>query len=186
MVCPWRVRVSHGVRRPSFGRGCEESFARRPCEMTPTLRFPFLSFCILSGLLLTATQFGLAQNAAAVPNALTFENNFFVTGDYAVGGVGLVGQANKTYPGYAVGTISIGADTNPGVKGTNNSVPAGTEIVAALVYWQSIELIGGATGQNGFFRPVFNGGPTTGYVMQGTPVPNPNGTVYWDGSGCTT
>ena len=154
--------------------------------MTPTLKFPFLSFCILSGLLLTATQFGLAQNAAAVPNALTFENNFFVTGDYAVGGVSLVGQANKTYPGYAVGTISIGADTNPGVKGTNNSVPAGAEIVAALVYWQTIELIGGATGQNGFFRPVFNGGPTKGYVMQGTPVPNPNGTVYWDGSGCTT
>jgi len=154
--------------------------------MTPTLKFPFLSFCILSGLLLAATQFGLAQNAAAVPNALTFENNFFVTGDYAVGGVGLVGQANKTYQGYAVGTISIGADTNPGVKGTNNSVPAGAEIIAALVYWQTIEQIGGSTGQNGFFRPVFNGGPATGYVMQGTPVPNPNGTVYWNGSGCTT
>src|SRR6266853_324227 len=87
--------------------------------------------------------------------------------------------------GYAVGTISMGADKNPGVAG-NNSVPKGAEIVAALVYWQTIEQIGGVTGQNGFFRPVFPGGPATGYVMPGTPVPNPNGTVYWNGTGCTT
>src|SRR4029077_10137210 len=140
---------------------------------------------LLLGLLSTAAQLCFAQDAGATPNALNFGNNFFVTGDYAVGGVGLVGQANKIYPGYAVGTISMGADKNPGVAG-NNSVPTGAEIVAALVYWQTIEIIGGATGQNGFFRPVFSGGLATGYEMQGTPIPNPNGTVYWNGTGCTT
>src|SRR6476661_3559281 len=110
------------------------------------------------GLLLAVVlpQPGFAQSASASNPPLNFGNNFFVTGDYAVGGVSLIGQSNKIYQGYAVGTISIGNDQNPGVKGANNSVPAGAEIVAALVYWQTIEMIGGATGQNGFFRPVFS------------------------------
>jgi Bacterial Ig-like domain (group 3) len=155
-------------------------------EAAMSRKIQFICLFVLLGLISTALQSAFAQDAGTAPNALTFENNFFVTGDYAVGGVGLAGQANKIYPGYAVGTISMGADTNPGVKGANNSVPAGAEIVAALVYWQTVEIIGGATGQNGFFRPVFSGGPATGYVMPGTPVPNPNGTVYWNGTGCTT
>src|ERR1700752_4658574 len=108
----------------------------------PICKMQFVCLFVLLGLISTATPSGFAQNAAGAHNALQFDNNFFVTGDYAVGGVGLVGQANKIYPGYAVGTISMGADTNPGVKGANNSVPAGAEIVAALVYWQTIEIIG--------------------------------------------
>src|SRR6266446_4221369 len=155
-------------------------------EAAMSRKIQFVCLFILLGLLSTAAQLCFAQDAGATPNALNFGNNFFVTGDYAVGGVGLAGQANKIYPGYAVGTISMGADKNPGVKGANNSVPAGAEIVAALVYWQTIELIGGSTGQNGFFRPVFSGGPATGYAMQGTPLKNPNGRVYWDGTGCST
>src|SRR6266851_3512717 len=142
---------------------------------------------IALGLLLAFgfAQTAAAQSATAADPPLTFGNNFFVTGDYAIGGVSLIGQSNKIYQGYAVGTISIGNDQNPGVKGANNSVPAGAEIVAALVYWQTIEQIGGATGQNGFFRPVFSGGPATGYTMPGTPLKNPNGPVYWNGTGCS-
>ena len=158
----------------------------RPCSLKPTLKIQFLFVYLLLAFVSITTETVLAQDAGALQNALTFENNFFVTGDYAVGGVGLIGQANKIYPGYAVGTISIGADGNPGVKGLNNSVPKGAEIVAGLVYWQTVEQIGGATGQNGFFRPVFSGGPATGYQMQGTALKNPNGTVYWNGTGCTT
>jgi len=150
-------------------------------ELAISPKIQFICIFVLLGLLSLATQLGFAQSPDP---SLNFGNNFFVTGDYAVGGVSLAGQANKIYPGYAVGTISMGADKNPGVTG-NNSVPQGAEIVAALVYWQTIEIIGGSTGQNGFFRPVFSGGPATGYVMQGTPLKNPNGPVYWDGSGCT-
>jgi len=155
-------------------------------EAAMSRKIQFVCLFILLGLLSLAAQLCFAQDAGATPNALNFGNNFFVTGDYAVGGVGLAGQANKIYPGYAVGTISMGSDKYPGVKGANNSVPAGAEIVAALVYWQTIELIGGSTGQNGFFRPVFSGGPATGYAMQGTPLKNPNGRVFWDGTGCST
>ena len=86
----------------------------RLCSFKPPLKIQFLFVCVLLGLVSIATQSLLAQNA------LTFENNFFVTGDYAVGGVGLIGQANKIYSGYAVGTISMGADKNPGVAGANN------------------------------------------------------------------
>jgi hypothetical protein len=122
-----------------------------------------------------------AQNAAAQGNVLTFGDNFFVTGDYAIGGA-VLGKSNS---GFVTGTISIDNDQNPGVKGTNK-VPLGAEIVAALLYWQEIEIVGGATGQNGFFRPVFNGGPQTGYPIKGTILKNPNGIVYWDGSGCAS
>ncbi len=138
------------------------------------------------GLLLASVfaQSGFAQNASA-QNNLNFANNYFVTGDYAVGGVSLVG---KTSGGFATGTISIGADTNPGVQGTN-SVPQGAQIVGAILYWQSIEIVGGATGQNGFFRPVFKGGPQTGYPIKGVILKNPNNPnapVFWGITGCAS
>src|SRR5216683_1456891 len=109
-----------------------------------------------------------AQSATAADPPLTFGDNFFVTGDYAIGGA-VLGKSNS---GFVTGTISIGGDQNPGVKGTN-TVPLGAEIVAALLYWQEVEIIGGATGQNGFFRPVFNGGPQTGYPIHGIALKNP-------------
>src|SRR5258708_3406398 len=131
------------------------------------------------GLLLA---FGFAQSGFAQSDpSLSFANNFFVTGDYAIGGA-VLGKSNS---GFVTGTISIGGDQNPGVKGTN-TVPLGAEIVAALLYWQTVEIVGGTTGQNGFFRPVFNGGPQTGYPIKGTILKNPNGIVYWDGSGCAS
>src|SRR6266852_4371556 len=138
--------------------------ARGPIMQTSTLRLRSIALerrlmpaAIALGLVLVLV-FAFAHRAAAqnagAQNNLNFGNNFFVTGDYAVGGVSLVG---KTSGGFATGTISIGADTNPGVQGTN-SVPQGAQIVGAILYWQSIEIVGGATGQNGFFRPVFKGG----------------------------
>jgi VCBS repeat-containing protein len=64
---------------------------------------------------------GHAQSAPA--NALKFFKNYFVTGDYAVGGVGLRGQG---VDGIATGNISI------------EGVPAGADIVAAYLYWQVV------------------------------------------------
>src|ERR1700740_3756981 len=141
--------------------------------LRPELAYLFL----LLGLLSTAAQSVFAQGNPP----LTFGDNFFVTGDYAVGGA-VLGKSNN---GFVTGTISIGGDQNPGVKGTN-TVPQGADIVAALLYWQRVEIVCGATGQKGFFRRVFPNGPQTGYPIEETILKNHNGIVYWDGSGCAS
>src|SRR6266571_3871800 len=87
------------------------------------------------GLLLA---FGFAQTALAqtatnplgpVPSA-----NYFVTGDYVVGGVGLRGLGS-TATNLATGTINIPDQTSVPSTG----VPAGADIVAAFLYWQTVE-----------------------------------------------
>ncbi|HET8922410.1 MAG TPA: Ig-like domain repeat protein [Candidatus Acidoferrum sp.] len=140
---------------------------------------------IATGLLLAFgfAQPAAAQNAADPPNVLGFGDNFIVSGDFAIGATGL----GKSVSGFASGTISIGngKDTNPGLAGTN-TVPQGAQIVEALLYWQTVEIVGGATGQNGFFMPVFIGGPATGYPIMGTSLTPLNSHVYWDGTGCAS
>ncbi|PYT49156.1 MAG: hypothetical protein DMG43_16235, partial [Acidobacteria bacterium] len=115
-------------------------------------------------LLLGFAQSGFAQSTNG---PLTFGNNFFVTGDYVVAGAyGLNKQAKN---GFATGTINvpdkdpITGTMNPGISGTT-SVPAGADILAALLYWQTVEKIGvmpgqPGSGQNGFFGPVLNNMP---------------------------
>src|SRR5439155_25218854 len=58
--------------------------------------------------------------------------NYFVTGDYVVGGWKEVSSAN----GFATGTISIPDSQNQPNAG---SVPAGADIVAAYLYWGTVE-----------------------------------------------
>src|SRR5262249_39081274 len=80
-------------------------------------------------------------------DALTFFKNYFVTGDYVVGGVGLRGRGDAT--GYATGTISI-PDQNSIPAG---GVPTGADIVAAFLYWQTVEKSQSMfAGQKGFFN----------------------------------
>ena len=113
--------------------------------------------------------------------ALNFGNNFFVSGDYVVGGVGLQGSGVN---GYATGTITI-PDKNPGISGAT-SVPAGAQVVAALLYWETVEKSSTTfAGQQGFFRPVFAGGPSSGYPITGVPLGNPNAPVSWSLGGCS-
>ncbi|OFW33376.1 MAG: hypothetical protein A3G76_00935 [Acidobacteria bacterium RIFCSPLOWO2_12_FULL_65_11] len=71
--------------------------------------------------LLFAQPGGHAQTGDG--NALTFFKNYFVTGDYVVGGVGLRGLGVN---GIATGTITIGG------------VPADANILAAFLYWQEV------------------------------------------------
>jgi hypothetical protein len=87
-----------------------------------------------------------------------------VTGDYVVGGW------NKS-----TGTITI---PDPEAYATNvqlQQVPAGADIVAAYVYWQTVENSGSYAGQNGSFR----GFPFTGAILG-----NPNAPVSWSSGGC--
>ena len=109
---------------------------------------------IAVGLLLVL---GFAQSSLAqlADGPLNFENNFFVTGDYVVAGA--YGMNVNMANGFAKGTIQI-PDANPGITGAK-SVPPGAEILAALLYWQTVEkstTIPGqpGSGENGFFRPV--------------------------------
>ena len=143
------------------------------------------SVAIIAMGLFVALQFpqpAAAQLAAAGDPPLNFGNNFFVTGDYVVGGAyGL--NTNFANDGTSKGTITI-PDGNPGITGAK-SVPTGAQIVAALLYWQTVEKVGQpGSGQNGFFRAVFGGGPATGYPITGVPL-NSHATVSYSFGGCT-
>jgi hypothetical protein len=142
-----------------------------------------LGFLMVLGFAQTAA----AQSASAgsTNGPLTFGNNFFVTGDYVVGGA--QGLNNHLVNGFGTGTITI-PDTNPGITGTK-SVPPGAQIIAALLYWQTVEKSGvmpgqPGSGQNGFFRPVFQGGPKTGYPISGDDLMSQN-TVSYSAGGCS-
>src|SRR5262245_44861256 len=109
--------------------------------------------CVLSCVVLPATAF------AQTP--LNFSNNYFVTGDYVVAGVGLRGLGVN---GYAKKQFTM-PDAN---SVPSTGVPSGADIVGALLYWETVESSQSAlAGQNGFFRPVFQGGPATGNPSTG-------------------
>jgi hypothetical protein len=101
---------------------------------------------------------------------LNFLNNYFVTGDYVVGGVGLRGLGVN---GYATGTITIPDTAN---QPNATSVPPGADIVAAFLYWQTVESSQTTfAGQSGFFQ---------GYPITGSILGNPNAPVSWSSGGC--
>ena len=168
--------MCRGFKDPILAGG--RAAKRKEFAMSRKIPFAFL----LLGILFIGEQSGFAQ--ANPP--LNFGNNYFVTGDYVVAGAyGLnMGGAG----GFATGTINIPDKNNIGLTGANQ-VPAGAQIVKALLYWQTVEKVGvlpgqPGSGQNGFFRPVFTGGPKTGYPMSGVSVTNTS-TVSWSSGGCT-
>jgi hypothetical protein len=101
-----------------------------------------------------ATLFGLGFLALFVQSAqaqgpLNYFKNYFVTGDYVVGGVGLYGKVVK---GPVTGAVSVTGNislnsvpctTGPGLLAsvipcaTKGAVPA--DVIAAFLYWQTIE-----------------------------------------------
>lgn len=111
--------------------------------------------------ILLSIVFAMAPGASAQAAPLNFFKNYIVTGDYAIGGVGLRGLGVQ---GYAPGTITI------------NSVPAGADVVGAFLYWQTVEKAKSAfAGQQGFFN---------GHAITGTLLGNPNAPVSWSSGGC--
>jgi hypothetical protein len=116
--------------------------------------------------------FGTAHSARAQnSNQLTLSNNFFVTGDYVVGGVGLRGLGNAT--GFATGTINVPDNMQPNAAG----VPAGADIIAAYLYWETVEKSQSAqAGKQGFFN---------NYPIVGARLGNDNAPVSWSSGGCS-
>ena len=124
--------------------------------------------------------FVFAQTGSAQNNQLNFGENYFVSGDYVVAGVGLRGLGGKN--GYATQQLTM-PDKN---SVPSTGVPAGADIVAAILYWQTVESTQTTfVGQNGFFRPLFKGGPATGYAITGVALGNPNAPTSWSSGGCS-
>lgn len=147
-------------------------------------KIQFIFLLILVGLFLTATQSGFAQTTNG---PLNFGNNYFVTGDYVVGGA--QGMTVNIANGYSAGTITI-PDANPGITGAK-AIPPGAEVVAALLYWQTIEKSStvpgqAGSGENGYFMPIEAGGPNApGYPITGVNLASAD-TVAYSSSGCTS
>jgi FG-GAP-like repeat/Putative Ig domain len=173
-----------------FFRGDDMKFKDPMCKIQLSFQF------VLFALLLTAAQSGFAQSTPP----LNFANNFFVTGDYIVAGAYNINQKFTTIGGnsYTVGTINVPDVTNPkGFANTGNtgatSVPKGAQIIAALLYWQTVEKVGArgtATGQNGYFLPLANSSSFSksfpGYPISGTNVTSPGyPSVSWSSGGCS-
>jgi hypothetical protein len=81
-----------------------------------------------------------------LPNPLSFENNYFVTGDYASAGVSLRGLG---VGGMASGYINIAdSTTTPGVS---QGVPDGADIIDGFLYWETLENTPSHSGGSGTF-----------------------------------
>jgi hypothetical protein len=139
------------------------------------------------------------------PNPLCLDNNYFVTGDYVVGGVGLRGLGVATpysTQALATGTISVPDCVQAKAIANNaaldctllpNPVPPGADIVAAFLYWETVESSASVPphpGQNGFFKPLGQAGdnytiPNPGYPITGTILGNPNAPTSWSSGGCS-
>lgn len=124
-----------------------------------------------SGFTLLALVAVLAQSMQAqATSQLKFFKNYFVSGDYVVGGVGLRGTGGPD--GFSSNTyIAIPDPNTPAMF-----VPDGADIVAAYLYWQTVEKSQSAfAGQNGFFN---------GYAISGKALGNLNAPVSWSAGGC--
>ncbi len=121
----------------------------------------------------------LAQNGSAqTPTPLSLSNNYLVTGDYVVGGVGLRGMG---VGGFAKGTISIPDPKAYSTSVAPQQVPAGADIVAAYLYWATVETPGAFAGQHGSFGPATG----TGYPITGVTLGNTRFPVSWNSGGCS-
>ncbi len=100
---------------------------------------------------------------APVPNPLLLENNYFVTGDYATGGVNLRGTG--------VGGIATGTITIPNYAQSSHGVPDGADILAAYLYWETLENTPAPSGSAATFR---------GYSVTGQQIGNDQS--YTDGT----
>src|SRR5260370_6733846 len=126
------------------------------------------------GLLLV---FGFPQPGLAQTNQLILFKNYFVTGDYVVGGW-VKGSSNGTL---ATGTINIPDTVQGQATGVPSpGVPVGADIVAAFLYWETVESTSQAPnpGKNGFFNS---------YAISGSFLPSatPNAPTSSSNGGCS-
>ncbi|MGA2215114.1 MAG: hypothetical protein ABSH31_17705, partial [Bryobacteraceae bacterium] len=134
----------------------------------------------------SAFVFGLAFLALLVPAAnaqgpLNYFQNYFVTGDYVVGGVGLYGQGAN--PSASINFSGVPCTSGPGLFASvvpctaKGAVPA--DIVAAFLYWETIEPNSATTPTatagifDGAVTVAGNSSPNSSYPMSGLPLGSP-------------
>ncbi len=100
-------------------------------------RFPRLTLVSASLALLLVVLFAQTRGLAAPGDVLPYSKGFLVTGNYVVGGVDLVEQAGAIQNGFQTGTIQI------------SGVPAGAEILAAYLFWETITIASDESQANG-------------------------------------
>ena len=94
----------------------------RAVGMLPVVQLAVVFFLVVSSTLPALAQQPLGDKPFT---------NYFVTGDYVVGGWVEASSVN----GFATGTISIPDPKQPNA----GSLPAGADIVAAYLYWGTVE-----------------------------------------------
>jgi hypothetical protein len=135
------------------------------------LQGPVLAIITVGLLLVEGVLPGLGQNGT---NPLTIFQNYFVTGDYVVAGW-VEGAPDGS--GYALGTISVPDTLQPVQNGVPASVPKGASIVAAYLYWATVEGNQSSfAGKSAYFN---------GYAVPGTVLGNPNAPTSWSAGGCS-
>ena len=85
------------------------------------------------------------RGGAAPGDALPYKRGFLVTGNYRVGGLDFTPQLNPPdINGFAIGNIRF--NTNPAINktipGIDNTVPNGSEVVGAYLYWEAVYIPG--------------------------------------------
>ena len=110
-------------------------------------------------------------------NPLNLFQNYFVTGDYVVSG--WVKDTSTSDGTFTSGKISFPDNLQqPFVQnGVATTVPKGADIVAAYLYWATVE--GNQStfaGETGFFN---------GYQITGKVLGNPNAPTSWSAGGCS-
>ena len=129
-----------------------------------TLRLPSVPVRTLRHAFLLVLGTLLAARPLQAQETLTFFKNYFVTGDYTVGGVALRGTGVS---GIAKGNIPIAG------------VPATADILAALLYWQTVTTANTGVNLSG---AKFRGESIGGLAK----VVNPSGSApCWSSGGAT-
>jgi hypothetical protein len=117
---------------------------------------------------------GFLPSALGQNGPLNIFQNFFVTGDYVV--AGWVEKAPDG-SGFAPGTISIPDELQPSQDRVPTVVPKGADIVAAYLYWATVESSQSSlAGQQAYFN---------GYAISGMVLGNPNAPTSWSAGGCS-
>ena len=129
---------------------------------------------VVASLLIQQGAAGIEAQSPAGPDSLQFFKNYFVTGDYAVAGVGLRGSG---VGGLATGNIAI------------SGVPANADVLGAFLYWQTVVAASNLTTAS--VGATFEGntiGGVTGVEANGTiaTLVNPAGSSpCWSSGGAT-
>jgi hypothetical protein len=177
----WRYEDVAAGFRFSAVEGIAMSLRHSVCNA----RYVFLWLITGLSLIIGCGKTTVAQS----PQQFFISKNYFVTGDYTVGGWV---EDNSLYgtvaPGFATGAITIpDCKQYSAITGVSYStclqqpppspIPVGADIVAAYLYWGTVEGSQSSfVGQQAFFN---------GYKIIGTVLGNPNAPTSWSSGGCS-